>query len=125
MCRWRATRARFESARQAIVGMSIGRAILDLPVDESGSILNHWLSHAAELAQYAGLDSLPVQVLVSRNTPEPVSAAPRYAGSYRVMRDQSEYRGTGGVLRDLAADYEDSDDWDILAETKESRTTPE
>jgi N-acetylglucosaminyldiphosphoundecaprenol N-acetyl-beta-D-mannosaminyltransferase len=97
------------SLRQTELSTSIGRAILDLPVDESGSILNHWLSHAAELAQYAGLDSLPVQVLVSRNTPEPVSAAPRYAGSYRVMRDQSEYRGTGGVLRDLASDYEDQD----------------
>jgi hypothetical protein len=91
------------------MGISIGRAILDLPVDESGSILNHWLSHAAELAQYAGLSALPVQVLVSRNTPEPASASQRYSGSYRVLRDQSDYRGTGGVLRDLAHDYDDND----------------
>jgi N-acetylglucosaminyldiphosphoundecaprenol N-acetyl-beta-D-mannosaminyltransferase len=97
------------SLRQTEMGISIGRAILDLPVDESGSILNHWLSHAAELAQYAGLSALPVQVLVSRNTPEPASASQRYSGSYRVLRDQSDYRGTGGVLRDLAHDYDDND----------------
>jgi hypothetical protein len=78
-------------------------------VDQSGSILSHWLSHATELASTAGLDALPVQVLVSRHTPEPVSAAARYAGTYRVLRDQSDYRGTGGVLRDLAHDYDDND----------------
>src|SRR5207302_8435156 len=89
------------SLRQTELGTSIGRAILDLPIDESGSIFNHWLAHAAELAQCAGLKSLPVQVLVSHNTPEPISASARYAGSFRVLRDQSEYRGTGGVLRDL------------------------
>jgi N-acetylglucosaminyldiphosphoundecaprenol N-acetyl-beta-D-mannosaminyltransferase len=97
------------SLRQTELSTSIGRAILDLPVDESGSILNHWLSHAAELAHYAGLGTLPVQVLVSRNTPEPTSAAARYAGTYNVLRDQSEYRGTGGVLRDLAHEYDDND----------------
>ncbi len=32
-----------------------------------------------------------------------------YYGNFRVERDLSEYRGTGGVLRDLAADYDDDD----------------
>jgi hypothetical protein len=88
---------------------SIGRSLLDLPLDENGSVLNHWLSHAAELAKVAGLEKLPVRVMVDRSSPEPISAAVKYFGTFRVERDQSEYRGTGGVLGDLAANYADDD----------------
>jgi len=97
------------SVRQTELATSIGRSVLDLPVDESGSLLNHWLSHAIELSQYAGVDTLPVRVLVNRKAPEPVSAAARYANIVRVERDSSEFRGTGGVLRDLAEGYDDND----------------
>ena len=38
-----------------------------------------------------------------------MSAAVKYYGTFRVERDQSEYRGTGGVLRDLAQKYEPDD----------------
>jgi len=97
------------SVRQTELASSIGRSILDLPVDESGSILNHWLSHATELARYAELTSLPVQALVSRTTPEPTSASARHAGAFRVLRDQADYRGTGGALHDLARELDDDD----------------
>lgn len=88
---------------------SIGRSLLDLPLDDEGSVLNHWLSHATALAKVAGLEKLPVRVMVDRNSPEPISAAVKYFGTFRVERDQSEYRGTGGVLGDLATDYDDND----------------
>ena len=88
---------------------SIGRSLLDLPLDENGSILNHWLDHVGELARAATLDRLPVRVMVDRNSPEPISAAVKYYGNFRVERDQSEYRGTGGVLGDLASKYDDDD----------------
>jgi hypothetical protein len=104
------------SVRQTQLTQETGRSILDLPV-ESGThntILNLWLSHAAELAEYAGLENLPVQALVSRNLPEPSSSAARYRNSFKVLRDQSEFRGTGGVLRDLAHDY-NADDLVLVA----------
>jgi hypothetical protein len=85
------------------------RSLLDLPLDAEGSVFNHWLKHATELARHAELQSLPVRVMVNRNAPEPISAAATYYGKFRVERDLSEYRGTGGVLRDLAADYGDDD----------------
>jgi mannose-1-phosphate guanylyltransferase len=47
--------------------------------------------------------------MVNRNTLEPVSATPPHYGMFRVERDLSEYRGTGGILRDLAVDYADDD----------------
>ncbi len=97
------------SVRQTPLTQSIGRSLLDLPLDEGGSVLNHWLAHADELSRYAGLAQLPVRVLVNRNSPDPASAAARYAGMVSVERDLSEYRGTGGVLHDLAADFDDDD----------------
>jgi N-acetylglucosaminyldiphosphoundecaprenol N-acetyl-beta-D-mannosaminyltransferase len=97
------------SVRATELSTSVGRSILDLPVDEGGSILNHWMMHAAELAHYAALESLPVRVMVNRNSPEPISVSARYQGMYKVERDQSEFRGTGGVLKDLTGEYGDDD----------------
>jgi N-acetylglucosaminyldiphosphoundecaprenol N-acetyl-beta-D-mannosaminyltransferase len=97
------------SIRSSQLADLCGRSVLDLPLDHEGSIFNHWLLQAAELARHAGLEKLPVRVMVNRNAPEPVSASPKYVGTFRVERDLSEYRGTGGVLRDLAVDYADDD----------------
>ncbi len=97
------------AVRSTELSSQIGRSLLDLPVDDTGSIFNHWLTHAAELARHAGLEQLPVRMMVNQTSPLPTSAAPRYDGTYRVERDLSDYRGTGGVLRDLAADYADED----------------
>ncbi|HLL89121.1 MAG TPA: WecB/TagA/CpsF family glycosyltransferase [Tepidisphaeraceae bacterium] len=88
---------------------AIGRSVLDLPLDEHNSILGHWLDNARKVAELAGLEKLPVRVLVDRQSPEPISAPVRHFGSFRVERDRSEYRGTGGVLHDLALDYADDD----------------
>jgi N-acetylglucosaminyldiphosphoundecaprenol N-acetyl-beta-D-mannosaminyltransferase len=97
------------SVRSSLLTEACDRSLLDLPLDSNGSVFNHWLLQADELARHAGLDRLPVRVMVNRNTPEPQSAAIAYAGKFRVERDLSEYRGTGGVLHDLAADYADDD----------------
>lgn len=85
------------------------RSLLDLPLDSGGSILNHWLGHASEVARWAALSRLPVRVMVNQNAPEPVSADASHYGEFRVERDLSDFRGTGGVLHDLAAEYDDED----------------
>ena len=97
------------AVRSSPLSDACGRSLLDLPLGGDGSIFNHWLSHATDLARHAAIEKLPVRVMVNRNAPDPVSAAPMYYGNFRVERDLSEYRGTGGVLRDLAADYDDDD----------------
>ena len=91
------------------------RPTLELPVADGERLLDHWLRQAEAVAQLAGLDRLPVRVVVSDagDEPEPASpagVAPRPADAYVVERDLSELRGTGGVLRDLAGRYDD-DDW--------------
>ena len=86
-----------------------GRSVLDLPLDESGSVLNFWLKQGADVARVAGIEKLPVRVMVNQMSPDPCSADVKYLGAFRVERDLSEYRGTGGVLHDLARDYHDDD----------------
>lgn len=97
------------SVRPSPLSAATGRSVLDLPLDENGSILNDWLAQGAHVAQLAGLDKLPVRILVNHASREPVSAAEKFFGNFRVEKDLSEYRGTGGVLRDVAADYDDDD----------------
>ena len=97
------------SVRPSPLSLQSGRSLLDLPVDEHGSVLSHWIDQAAELARFVGVERLPVRVMVSANTPEPTSPGAKHYGSFRVERDSSNYRGTGGVLRDLAQDYDDDD----------------
>ena len=96
------------SVRATALSAATHRSVLDLPLDASGTLLNHWLNHAGELARWAALDHLPVRVMVTQNASEPRSAESS-SGHLRVERDLSDYRGTGGVLRDVAADYDDDD----------------
>jgi N-acetylglucosaminyldiphosphoundecaprenol N-acetyl-beta-D-mannosaminyltransferase len=97
------------SVRPTALGLATGRSVLDLPLDENGSVFNGWLDQAAELKRELGLDELPVRVMVNQNSADPSSADARHFGAFRVERDLSEYRGTGGVLHDLARDYADDD----------------
>ncbi|CAA9430089.1 MAG: N-acetylmannosaminyltransferase [uncultured Phycisphaerae bacterium] len=97
------------SVRPSPLSAAAGRSVLDLPLDASGSILNFWLAQGVEVAAMAGLEKLPVRVLVNHASREPTSASDHYFGTFRVERDLSEYRGTAGVLRDVAADYADDD----------------
>ncbi len=97
------------SVRPTMLSTATERSVLDLPLDEKGSLLNFWLSQSLDVARVAGLTTLPVRVMVNQGSAEPTSAEERHFGLFQVERDRSEYRGTGGVLRDLAADYDDED----------------
>ncbi len=98
------------SVRPTPLSQATQRSILDLPLDNSGSLLSGWMRHAAQIASRAGLEhGLPVRVLVNQTTPEPVRTGGELFRDLRIERDRSEYRGTGGVLGDLAADWDDDD----------------
>ncbi len=97
------------SVRANALSAATGRSVLDLPLDEGGSILNFWLAQAAEVACAANLDHLPVRVMVDQQSLEPRSADARYNRVFRVERDLSQYRGTGGVLHDISDSYQDDD----------------
>ena len=105
-----------------------GRPTLELPVADGERLLDHWLRQAEGVARLAGIDRLPVRVVVSdaHDEPEPqtpAGVAPRAAGAFAVERDLSEFRGTGGVLHDLAGGYDD-DDWLLVCNAGQILTDP-
>lgn len=86
----------------------IGRSVLDLPLEPDLTLLEGWCQQASALAESLGRDSLLVRVVIDRNGPMP--ARPRLGKDSRVElrleRDPHEFRGTAGVLKDLAAEYD-------------------
>lgn len=95
--------------RESPLSIAINRSRLDLPLDETGTILNHWLTQCDELARRANLENLTVRVTVDQTSHEPTTIDPRFASMVRVERDQSSFRGTGGLVADLLQDYQDDD----------------
>lgn len=95
--------------RQSSFGAKLNRSVLDLPLDENGTILNHWITQSNELARRFGLEGLTIRVMVDQKALEPTSIAPEFAHMVRVERDRSSFRGTGGLIADIAADYADDD----------------
>jgi hypothetical protein len=57
------------SVRPSPLSLATNRSVLDLPLDDGGSLLNYWLRQSVDLAAAAGMASLPVRVMVSHNSP--------------------------------------------------------
>jgi hypothetical protein len=93
------------SVRPSHLSKSIGRSLLDLPVDEGLSVLQLWEAEAQRLADAAGLPELPVRVVLDRAAVEPTRNGAGSPIRLTLEREASEFRGTGGVLRDVAIDY--------------------
>src|SRR5688500_15753498 len=111
------------------LGSLTGRPIFDLPLDSSCSILDLWRREAMTLASLIG-QQVPVRVMINRNAPErPADTSTAPAGGtdrlspVRIESDPFDYRGTGGVLRDLAAQYND-DDLLLVANAAQVLTQP-
>jgi hypothetical protein len=102
------------------------RPVYDLPLEAGCSILDAWRREAKALAGLEGVQSVGARLMVSRDDPAPsgAMALPENGlASLRIDRDPFEYRGTGGVLRDLAAEYGD-DDLLLVANAAQVLTEP-
>ncbi|MGD0766866.1 MAG: WecB/TagA/CpsF family glycosyltransferase [Tepidisphaeraceae bacterium] len=95
--------------RPTPLAMSLSRNVLDLPVGKGKTVLTRWLDEAAIVAQMLGMEQLPVRLLLDREATEPVSAGTIVWDQYRLERDTAEYRGTGGLLANIAVEYDDDD----------------
>jgi exopolysaccharide biosynthesis WecB/TagA/CpsF family protein len=97
------------SVRPNKLTAAIERSILDLPLEDGKSILWHWQEQARALRAAVGCSHLPVRVMVDHASTEPLPPLEIDGVCVSVERDLSQYRGTGGLLRDLSAEYEDDD----------------
>jgi NDP-sugar pyrophosphorylase family protein len=93
--------------RRTKFGVAINRSILDLPIDSTHRLIGHWYNQSLGLAQLLDCDELPLRILIDQGglLPHP------YTGNAQVKisveRDPFEYRGTGGLLRDISDQYPD------------------
>jgi len=97
------------SVRASRLSQTIGRSVLDLPVESGLSLLERWRDEAGRLALGNGLRRLAMRVMVDRDAAEPKVPVAHEHTIVSVERDPFEYRGTGGVLKDLSSDYADDD----------------
>jgi hypothetical protein len=87
---------------------AIRRPLLDLPVDQEQSLLDLWHAQAIGLARGFAADGLTVRVRLDPTSPVPTQHHLRHDRvRIAVDRDEPAWRGSGGVLRDIAADYPD------------------
>ena len=88
---------------------SIGRSVLDLPVRPHQTILDIWLGEAAQL-HGATLHARPeVRILVNRAGVFPRARARVDSLPIVIQTDPVEFRGTGGLLRDVVGHYGQND----------------
>ena len=97
------------SVRQSKLITSIQRSILDLPLDDSRTVLDRWLEQSIQLAEILNLPAMRLRVMINGRG---IAPADRLEDGGRpvhlsVETDAAEYRGTGGVLKDLSAQYDD------------------
>jgi N-acetylglucosaminyldiphosphoundecaprenol N-acetyl-beta-D-mannosaminyltransferase len=99
--------------RSTSLAAALDRNVLDLPVGEGKTMLTRWLDEAASVAQLLEMDHLPVRLLLDNNALTPRSAGESVSAGagvrYQMERDSTEYRGTGGLLANIAVDYDDDD----------------
>lgn len=87
---------------------AIGRSVLDLPVAPGLSVLQLWGRHVGPLARALGNPRLTVRLLLNAAAPRPRSRWEATSIPLHIEEDPSEFRGSGGILRDLALGYDDN-----------------
>jgi hypothetical protein len=86
-----------------------GRASPSMPVGANRTVLDCWREQLITLAETLGIQQLPVRVLISRNsglTPRTERFGPVLMS---IEYDPSSFRGTAGLLSDIARSYDDED----------------
>jgi hypothetical protein len=97
------------TVRPSVFGAGIRRSMLDLPVSANQTLLDYWGREFAEVARGLGLPKLAVRLVIGRNCIAPRKPPTADGVRMTVERDPVEFRGTGGVLHDLAMSYDDED----------------
>lgn len=94
--------------RRGRMGQALGRPLVDLPVPKYGSMLGAWSEQVSGLAKVLG-GPIQVRAMVSQQLQLPRTVKPCAGVELIAEYDKGEFRGTGGLLRDVTDEYEDDD----------------
>ncbi|MEM8781450.1 MAG: hypothetical protein AAGE65_01220 [Planctomycetota bacterium] len=95
------------SVRANQLRRATGRSPLEMPIGSSRTVMHEWCDRLSETAEAAGIAELPVRVMVDQGASPDPCAEHHGPLRIRVERDPSAYRGTAGLLHDLAREYPD------------------
>lgn len=85
-----------------------GRGTLELPLAAGHTVLDEWVQQLAAYAErHAGPRPLPVRVMLDQEADFGRRPGGSTALELGLERDPSRLRGTGGLLSDIARDYDD------------------
>ncbi len=88
--------------------------MLDLPVRSGETVLSFWRDQVMRLAERHRLQHIPLRIMIDRASARPAVRDEGGPAGIVIENDAAEFRGTGGLLRDLSAAYE-PDDYIIVA----------
>lgn len=109
------------SVRATALRKATDRFVMDLPVTAQKTILDCWHEQLDDLAFALGLDRLPARVMIDRSS-NTTTDRPNQA-RVQIEQDPDEFRGTGGLVSDVAKEYAD-DEYFILANAAQLLLTP-
>ncbi len=88
----------------------ISRSILDLPLNTLGEkLLDRWMREVRGLMETRGIGRMTLKVMLDAGSPAPTVRPALEGLAVEVARDPFEYRGTGGVMHDVARELDDED----------------
>ena len=97
------------SVRANQLRKSTGRSPLEMPIANHRSVLDCWREELVALAERLGLDKLTARVMVDRGSGMNPGVKRHGPVSLRIETDPYDFRGTGGLLSDVAREYHDDD----------------
>lgn len=97
------------SVRANQLRKATGRSALEMPVGDNRTVLDCWREQLVTMAEQLGIDNLPVRVMVDQASGMKPGVSQHGPIQLSIELDPSEFRGTGGLLSDLAREYRDGD----------------
>jgi hypothetical protein len=94
------------SVRGTELSCRIGRSLLDLPIENDRTVLEAWHDEIEALGKRRPAS---VQVVVDSASAAPKPDRRRGPAASQIIVDTEEFRGTGGVLRDLSRGLDPDD----------------
>jgi hypothetical protein len=112
------------SLRPSLLSAATGRAVLDLPLSADKTLLEEWRDQIAVLRRQCRMDDLAVQLQLDQHSLAPRGPTANGCGvRVHTARDAARYRGTAGLLHDLAKEFDD-DDYVLAATAAQMLTEP-
>lgn len=109
------------SVRSTELSTAVGRSVLDLPLTHSASVLKLWAANFEGLRRE--LPQLQLRVLLDHKALLPDGDLSEIAENVSRERDPLPFRGTGGLLSDIARDYR-SDEHLLVADAAQVLRVP-